>query len=172
MKAIRVVSSVGVGLIWDSDRTVLSSVSQTIQTLLPYPEKPQNLDNPPLTRYKYHTTVTYGGILREIWRRFHGNITETWREILRINNHKTKIVLPKDTRQKVGKTHERYNERKPVSIFPIDETITPSQFKLQGSYTPRKTKDRNSDGIVTAPPQNLWQKTYLTLYLSFNLSTT
>ena len=75
--------------------------------------------------------------------------------ILRINNHRTKIVLPKDTRQKVGKMHERYNERKPVSIFTIDETITPSQFKLQGSYPPRKTKDRNSDGIVTAPPQNL-----------------
>ena len=100
----------------------------------------------------------------EIPRKYDGNITG----ILRINNHRTKIVLPKDTRQKVGKTHERYNERKPVSIFTIDETITPSQFKLQGSYTPRKTKDRNSDGIVTAPPQNLWQKTYLTLYLSFN----
>ncbi|SVC46898.1 uncharacterized protein METZ01_LOCUS299752, partial [marine metagenome] len=27
-----------------------------------------------------------------------------------------------------------------------------------------QAKDRNSDGIVTAPPQNLWQKTYLTLY--------
>ena len=106
-------------------------------------------------------------ILRGILWRFHGNITG----ILRINNHRTKIVLPKDTRQKVGKTHERYNERRPVSIFPIDETITPSQFKLQGSYTPRKTKDRNSDGIVTAPPQNLWQKTYLTLYISFNLNT-
>ena len=104
----------------------------------------------------------------EISRKYDGNITG----ILRINNHRTKIVLPKDTRQKVGKTHERYNERKPVSIFTIDETITPSQFKLQGSYTPRKTKDRNSDGIVTAPPQNLWQKTYLTLYLSINLNTT
>ena len=106
-------------------------------------------------------------ILREIPRKYDGNITG----ILRINNHRTKIALRKDTRQKVGKTHERYNERKPVSIFTIDETITPSQFKLQGSYTPRKPKDRNSDGIVTAPPQNLWQKTYLTLYLSFNLNT-
>ena len=156
MKAIRVVSSVGVGLIWDSDRTVLSSVSQTIQTLLPYPEKPQNKDNTPFNQIQ----VPYHGYMR-------------WNSagILRINNHRTKIVLPKDTRQKVGKTHERYNERKPVSIFPIDETITPSQFKLQGSYTPRKTKDRNSDGIVTAPPQNLWQKTYLTLYKSFNLNT-
>ena len=45
--------------------------------------------------------------------------------------------------------HERDNERKLVSIFPIDETITPSQFKLQGSYTPRKTKDRNSDSSTT-----------------------
>ena len=92
--------------------------------------------------------------------------------ILRINNHRTKIVLPKDTRQKVAKMHERDNERKLVSIFTINETITPSQFKLQGSYTPRKTKDRNSDGIVTVPPQNLWLKTYLTLYLSFSLNTT
>ena len=140
------------------------------QLLLPYP-KLQNLDNTPLTRHKYHTMVTCSGNSAgnsmEIPRKYDGNITG----ILRINNHRTKIVLPKDTRQKVGKTHERYNERKPVSIFTIDETITPSQFKLQGSYTPRKTKDRNSDGIVTAPPQNLWQKTYLTLYLSFNLNT-
>ena len=81
----------------------------------------------------------------EIPRKYDGNITG----ILRINNHRTKIVLPKDTRQKVGKTHERYNERKPVSIFTIDETITPSQFKLQGSYTPHKTKDRNSDSPTT-----------------------
>ena len=61
-----------------------------------------------------------------------------------------------DTRQKVGKTHERYNERKPVSIFTIDETITPSQFKLQGFYTPRKTKDRNSDSsTIESMAENL-----------------
>ena len=117
--------------------------------------KLQNLDNTSLTIHKYHTMVTCSGNSAgnsmEIPRKYDGNITG----ILRINNHRTKIVLPKDTRQKVGKTHERYNERKPVSIFPIDETITPSQFKLQGSYTPRKTKDRNSDGIVTASPQKL-----------------
>ena len=143
-----------------------------IQTLLPYPEKPQNKDNTPFNQIQvpYHGYMRWNsaGNSMEIPRKYDGNITG----ILRINNHRTKIVLPKDTRQKVGKMHERYNERKPVSIFTIDETITSSQFKLQGSYTPRKTKDRNSDGIVTALPQNLWQKTYLTLYLSFNLNTT
>ena len=87
----------------------------------------------------------------EIPRKYDGNITG----ILRINNHRTKIVLPKDTRQKVGKTHERYNERKPVSIFTIYGIMAPSQFKRRGSYPPRKTKDRNSDRTVTVPPQNL-----------------
>ena len=96
----------------------------------------------------------------EIPRKYHGNSTD--------KQPQNKDSLTKGYKTEIGKTHERYNERKPVSIFTIDETITPSQFKLQGSYTPRKTKDRNSDGIVTAPPQNLLQKTYLTLYLSFN----
>ena len=66
-----------------------------------------------------------------------------------------KDSLTKGHKTEMGKTHERYNERKPVSIFTIDEIIAPSQFKLQGSYTPRKTKDRNSDGIVTVLSQNL-----------------
>lgn len=86
------------------------------------------------------TTITCGGILREI---------------LRINNHRTKDSLTKEYKTEIGKTHERYDKRKPVSIFPIDEIMAPSQFKLRGSYTPRKTKDRNSDGIVTASPQKL-----------------
>ena len=100
--------------------------------------------------------------MTEISREYHGNSTD--------KQPQNKDSFTKGYKTEIGKMHERYNERKPVSIFPIDETITPSQFKLQGSYTPRKTKDRNSDGIVTAPPQNLWQKTYLTLYLSFNLN--
>ena len=95
----------------------------------------------------------------EIPRKYDGNITG----ILRIHNHRTKIDLRKDTRHKVGKTHERYNERKPVSIFTIDETITPSQFKLQGFYTPRKTKDRNSDSSTKAMTENL-----LNLVLNLN----
>ena len=66
-----------------------------------------------------------------------------------------KDSLTKGYKKETGKTHERYNERKPTSIFPIDEITAPSQFKLRGSYTPRKTKDRNSDGIVTTSPQNL-----------------
>ena len=66
-----------------------------------------------------------------------------------------KDSLTKGHKTESRKTHERYNERKPVSISPIDEIMAPSQFKLRGSYTPRKTKDRNSDGIVTASPQKL-----------------
>ena len=81
-----------------------------------------------------------------------------------------KDSLTKEYKTEIGKTHERYDKRKPVSIFPIDEIMAPSQFKLRGSYTPRKTKDRNSDGIVTASPQKLWQNAYLTLYFSFNLN--
>ena len=66
-----------------------------------------------------------------------------------------KDSLTKGYKTETGKTHERYNERKPTSTFPIDEITVPSQFKLRGSYAPRKTKDRNSDRIVTVPPQNL-----------------
>ena len=84
-------------------------------------------------------------------RRFYGNIS--------VNSLATqqqdKDSLTKGFKTETGKTHERYNERKPVSIFPIDEIMAPSQFKLQGSYTPRKTKDRKSDRIMTVPPQNL-----------------
>ena len=53
-----------------------------------------------------------------------------------------KESLTKGYETETGKTHERYDERKPA------------QFKLRGSYTPRK-KNRNSDGIVVASPQNL-----------------
>ena len=66
-----------------------------------------------------------------------------------------KDSLTKGYKTEIGKTYGRYNERKPVSISSIDEIMAPSQFKLRGSYTPRKTKDRNSDRIVTASPQNL-----------------
>ena len=66
-----------------------------------------------------------------------------------------KDSLTKGHKPEIGKTHERYNERKPVSIFTIDEIIAPSQFKRWGSYDPRKTKDRNSGRIMTVPPQNL-----------------
>ncbi len=66
-----------------------------------------------------------------------------------------KDSLTKGYKTKIGKTHERYNERKPVSICTIDEIMAPSQFKRRGSYAPRKTKDRNSDRTVTVPPQNL-----------------
>ncbi|MCS5611721.1 MAG: hypothetical protein NZ961_14985, partial [Candidatus Poribacteria bacterium] len=54
-----------------------------------------------------------------------------------------KDSLTKEYKTEIGKTHERYDE------------IKPAQFKLRGSYTPRKTKDRNSDGIVTTSPQKL-----------------
>ena len=37
-----------------------------------------------------------------------------------------KDSLTKGHKTEIGKTHERYNERKPVSIFPIDEIMAPS----------------------------------------------
>ena len=73
---IRVVSWVEVGLTEDLDRLVPSSTSQTIQPPLPYPEKPQNLDNTPSNQ----TQVPYHGYIR--WK-YYGNSSETWREILR-----------------------------------------------------------------------------------------
>ena len=83
---IMVVSWVGEFLTQNLDRLVPSSTSQTIQPPLPYPEKPQNLDNTPLTRNKYHTMVIYGGntteILWEIHRKFIGNMTGNTTEIL------------------------------------------------------------------------------------------
>ena len=87
----------------------------------------------------------------EIPRKYDGNITGNSTD----KQPQNKDSLTKEYKTEIGKTHERYDKRKPVSIFPIDEITAPSQFKLRGSYTPRKTKDRNSDGIVTAPPQNL-----------------
>ena len=58
------------------------------------------ITSPSLTRHKYHTMVTCSGNSAgnsmEIPRQYDGNITG----ILRINNHRTKIALPKDTRQK------------------------------------------------------------------------
>jgi|TARA_B100000749_G_scaffold220084_1_gene175146 hypothetical protein len=41
-----------------------------------------------------------------------------------------KDSLTKGHKTESRKTHERYNERKPVSISPIDEIMAPSQFKL------------------------------------------
>jgi hypothetical protein len=82
---------------------------------------------------------------------FYGNITGNSTD----KQPQNKDSLTKEYKTEIGKTHERYDKRKPVSIFPIDEIMAPSQFKLRGSYTPRKTKDRNSDGIVTASPQKL-----------------
>ena len=53
-----VVSWVGISLTWDLDQIAPSSTSQTVQLPLPYSEKPQNLDNTPLTQKKYHTMVS------------------------------------------------------------------------------------------------------------------
>jgi len=76
----------------------------------------------PLTRDKYHTTVTCGG-------NSVGNSTENSLDKQKQN----KDSLTKGYKKETGKTHERYNERKPTSIFPIDEITAPSQFKLRGS---------------------------------------
>ena len=83
--------------------------------------------------------------------KFYGNMTGNSLD----KQQQNKDSLTKGYETETGKTHERYNERKPTSTFPIDEITVPSQFKLRGSYAPRKTKDRNSDRIVTVPPQNL-----------------
>ena len=56
-----VVSWVRISLAWDLDQIVPLSTSQTVQLPLPYSEKPQNLDNTPLTQKKYHTMVIWGG---------------------------------------------------------------------------------------------------------------
>ena len=78
-----------------------------------------------------------------------------------------KDSLTKGHKTEIGKTHERYDKRKPVSIFPIDEIMAPSQFKLRGSHALRKTEDRNSDSSTTeSMTENL-----LNLYKSFNLNT-
>ena len=89
--------------------------------------------------------------MTEIPRKYNGNMTGNSTD----KQPQNKDSLTKGYKTEIGKTRERYNERKPVSIFTIDEIMAPSQFKLQGSHTPRKTKDRNSDRIVTVPPQNL-----------------
>ena len=60
-----------------------------------------------------------------------------------------KDSLTKGYKTEIGKTRERYNERKPVSIFTIDEIMAPSQFKLRGSYAPCRTEGRNSDSFTT-----------------------
>ena len=51
-----------------------------------------------------------------------------------------KDSLTKGHKTEMGKTHERYNERKPVSIFTIDEIMALSQFKRRGSYALVKQK--------------------------------
>jgi len=82
------VSSVRVESSENLDRLVPSSTSQTIQPPLPYPEKPQNLDNTPSnqTQVPYHGYIRwkyYGNSLgnsSEIHRKhdgkYYGNITE------------------------------------------------------------------------------------------------
>ena len=87
----------------------------------------------------------------EIPRKYDGNMMGNSTD----KQPQNKESLTKGHKTEIGKTRERYNERKPVSIFTIDEIMASSQFKLQGSYPPRKTKDRNSDRIMTVPPQNL-----------------
>ncbi len=91
------------------DWLVPSSTSQTIQPPLPYPEKTQNLDNTPFNQIQ----VPYRGYMR--W-----NSTD--------KQPQNKDSLTKGHKTEIGKTHERYNERKPVSIF-TDEIMAPSQFK-------------------------------------------
>ena len=51
---------------WGKPNQGLGSATQTIQPPLPYPEKPQNPDNTPLTKHKYHPMVIYGGNTTEI----------------------------------------------------------------------------------------------------------
>ena len=86
---IMVVSWVGVGLTWDLNLLVPSSTSQTIQPPLPYPEKPQNLDNTPFNQKQvpYHGYIRwkyYGNSLgnsSEIHRKSIGNMTGKTSEI-------------------------------------------------------------------------------------------
>ena len=97
---IMVVSWVGEFLTQNLDRLVPSSTSQTIQPPLPYPEKPQNLDNTPSnqTQVPYHGYIRwkyYGNSLgnslgnsSEIHRKFIGNMTGNTTEILRKSQSK------------------------------------------------------------------------------------
>ncbi len=87
----------------------------------------------------------------EIPRKYDGNMMGNSTD----KQPQNKDSLTKGHKTEIGKTRERYNERKPVSIFTIYGIMAPSQFKRRGSYTPRKTKDRNSDRTVTVSSQNL-----------------